>query len=70
MVRNVDREDGRHHYVAGQWRRDTDVLHGLQSAGKNTSYKEGKDVRHYLMRYYNSPVCKVTWQDEVVGGNN
>ena len=61
VVRNVDREDGRHYYVAGQWRRDTDVLHGPLSAGRNTSYKEGKDLRQYLRRYYSTSIGKVAW---------
>ena len=54
-----------HEVIHGAWR-DVETLEGLQAIGRNTSAKVATIQRNYLKDYYNSPMGKVSWQDEMI----
>ena len=66
VIRLLDREDQNHNIIPGQWRQNTEVMTGLQPAGRSNAYKDAKHQRKYLMHYYSSPVGKVSWQDKII----
>ena len=66
----VDGEDPiTHEVLPGVWRDQEDLV-GLQgvgnAVGRNTSSKKAKVQRRYLRSYYNSPIGKVDWQDDMI----
>lgn len=64
----VDEEDEDHDIVPGSWRDEATLVDGTADTNsRNTSSKQGKEVRDYLCTYYNSPKGEVPWQDAMVG---
>ena len=65
-TRFVDKEDQvTHNIIPGAWR-DDDALVGLPTLTGNTSLKVAKVQRNYLLKYYNSEVGSVPWQDKMI----
>ncbi|XP_041376853.1 protein ALP1-like [Gigantopelta aegis] len=66
VQRRVDFEDpDTHELVEGSWRQEDQVLLPLQNTGRNTTTKAGKDLKDFLMDYYNGS-GSVEWQDRMV----
>ena len=62
----VDAENPLTHEVCpGTWR-DEEALTGLQQLRGNTGSKAAKHQRNYFRSYYNCPIGKVAWQDDVI----
>ena len=62
----VDVEDPTTHDVRpGQWRQHLGLLPLNVTRGNNNNY-DGKLVRDYLTKYYNSNAGSVPWQDAMI----
>ena len=62
----IDVEDPTTHDVRpGAWRQEMGLL-PLHVTGGHTSHTDGKVVREYLTKYYNSNAGSVPWQDAMI----
>ena len=62
----VDVEDPTTHAVrAGAWRQELGLM-PLHITGGHTSNTDGKILRDYLTKYYNSNAGSVPWQDAMI----
>ena len=63
----LDEEDPvTHDMVPGAWRDEVNLSTLDNIAGGNFATKTAKLQRLYLMKYYNSPVGSVPWQDNMI----
>ncbi|MEW8547456.1 MAG: transposase family protein [Candidatus Thiodiazotropha sp.] len=61
----VDQEDGQGNVILGAWRQGRQLLDGQQRRGPLIT-RDAKTQRDYLCAYYNSPVGRLPWQDQIV----
>ena len=62
----VDVEDPTSHAVrAGAWRQELELM-PLHVTGGHNTHNDGKVLRDYLTKYYNSNAGSVPWQDDMI----
>ena len=64
----VDDVDAQGYFVPGLWRHGRQLTDGRTRQG-NQTVRRAKAMRDYLKDYYNSPVGRVSWQDDRVDLN-
>ena len=63
---DLDVEDQQHNLRPGAWR-DAAVMREIEAAGRGPRQTaEGRRLRTYLMKYFNSPAGSVPWQDQAI----
>ena len=63
---DLDAEDQHHNIHPRAWR-DAAVIRKVEAAGQGPlQTAEGRRQRVYLMKYFNSPVGSVPWQDKAI----
>ena len=65
---DADREDPEtHQVIPGNWRTEPQMPDlGQAPLRGNTATKAAKDLREYLVEYFNSPAGSVPWQDRMI----
>lgn len=62
-VDNEDTETGETLY--GEWRKDSQIIHGLKNTNSKNSSNDAKQCRNNYMNYFNT-IGIVPWQDKMV----
>ena len=61
----LDRDDGNHGLIPGDWRNNTDLTE-LQRLRGNVGTRQARKQRLYLKKYYSSEAGAVPWQNDMV----
>ena len=64
--RLVDRDDGNHNFIPGEWRHGHNMSDCLVVQGPNRNNCEGKKLRSLLKHWVNSHAGSVPWQDKML----
>ena len=62
----LDREDGGHNLIPGEWRKSHNMRDCRTVQGPNRANRDGKQLRNLLKHWVNSPAGSVPWQENMI----